>query len=119
MANNDADRHHTIDYVEFQAQNLEATKAFYASAFGWRFNDYGPDYSGIGGATREMGGFSRGDASSGTTLAVIYSDDLEATLTAVVAAGGSITKETFSFPGGRRFHFADPAGNGLAVWTQA
>jgi predicted enzyme related to lactoylglutathione lyase len=33
----------------------------------------------------------------------------------VTAAGGTITVPIFSYPGGRRFHFADPAGNELAV----
>ncbi|NNF07767.1 MAG: VOC family protein, partial [Candidatus Eisenbacteria bacterium] len=35
----------------------------------------------------------------------------------VVAAGGQICREIFEFPGGRRFHFLDPSGNELAVWS--
>ena len=39
--------HHAIDYIELNARDLAATTAFYAAAFGWEFNDYGPDYAGI------------------------------------------------------------------------
>jgi hypothetical protein len=50
---------------------------------------------------------------------VLYSTDLEASLAAVRAAGGSIVQEPFAFPGGRRLHFLDPSGNELAVWSPA
>lgn len=111
--------HHGIDYIEFTSTDLDATKRFYGAAFGWTFTDYGPGYIGIrkpGGG--EWGGFALGEAvHPGGPLVVLWSDDLEATLTAVRSADGRITKETFSFPGGRRFEFQDPCGNALAVWT--
>lgn len=110
--------HHAIDYIEFSVTDLAAAKAFYTSAFGWAFTDYGPSYSGIKGEEREMGGLEQVDSvTAGGPLIVLYSDDLEASLDAVKKAGGTIKLEPFDFPGGRRFQFLDPSGNELAVWT--
>ena len=110
--------HHTIDYIEISAFDLADAKRFYSSAFGWTFNDYGPGYAGIKGGEGEVGGLRQTEeVSTGGPLVVLYSDDLEATLRAVTDAGGSVVKEPFGFPGGRRFHFTDPSGNELAVWT--
>lgn len=112
--------HHGIDYIEFQVVDMEASKAFYAAAFGWVFTDYAPTYAGIrkpGGG--EWGGFTVVDAvTTGGPLVVLYSEDLEATFAAVQAAGATIEKSIFAFPGGRRFEFLDPSGNRLAVWGQ-
>ncbi len=114
--------HHAVDYVELHATDLEASKRFYAAAFGWRFTDYGPGYAGfVDGARgeREAGGIAKVDAvTSGGPLIVIYSADLDATLAAVRDAGGEIVAPIFDFPGGRRFEFVDPAGLRLGVWTQ-
>lgn len=109
-----------IDYVELPTTDVDATKRFYSNAFGWRFVDYGPDYIAVEGAGLDAG-FYRSDlaahTSTGAALVILYSSNLEATETAVRQAGGTITRPTFAFPGGRRFHFADPSGNELAVWT--
>ncbi|MBI1355211.1 MAG: VOC family protein [Acidobacteria bacterium] len=107
-----------IDYIEFQAVDLEATKAFYSDAFGWTFQDYGPGYTAFQDG-RLDGGFAKTDEipKGGGPLVVLYAVDLEAVLEKVRAAGGTIVKPTFDFPGGRRFHFQDPNGNVLAVWT--
>ena len=107
--------HHAIDYIELSAPDLDAAKAFYTSAFGWSLNEYGPEYAGIQGEGKEQGGLSKGDAKP---LVILYSTDLEASVAAVEAAGGTIVESIYSFPGGRRFHFADPAGNVLAVYTE-
>ena len=113
-------QHHAIDYIEFAVTDLAAAKQFYGSAFDWQFQDYGPDYVGIQGLDREVGGFRREDrVTAGGPLVVIYSLDLQETRSRVVDAGGSITTEPFDFPGGRRFHFCDPSGNELAVWSKA
>jgi uncharacterized protein len=115
-----AHAHHAIDYIEFTVTDVAKAKKFYGAAFGWRFNDHGPEYAGIQGEGREVGGF-RQDATvqPGGPLVVLYSRSLDATLAKVREAGGRIVKEPFSFPGGRRFHFADPSGNELAVWSDA
>lgn len=109
-----------IDYVEFPATHLPAVKQFYASAFGWSFTDYGPDYTAIDPSAGLDGGF---DASPGRSLTkplvILYATDLEAMESKVRASGGTITVPIFAFPGGRRFHFQDPAGNELAVWSEA
>jgi len=112
--------HHAIDYVEFTVHDLAKAKRFYAAAFGWTFNDYGPEYAGICGDDREVGGLHQTTPlRQGGPLVVLYSADLDSSLSAVRAAGGTVLEEPFSFPGGRRFHFADPSGNELAVWAQA
>lgn len=106
-----------LDYLEMPAANgsLDATKSFYARAFGWSFTDYGPAYSAF--AEGLDGGFDADGGAIAKPLPVLYSAQLEDTLQAVTEAGGTIVKPVFSFPGGRRFHFIDPAGNELAVWS--
>ena len=106
-----------IDYIELPASQIEATKHFYGTVFGWTFEDYGPDYTSFFDG-RLAGGFTKdAPAPSQGLLLVIYARDLNAAQQKIKAAGGSIVKDTFSFPGGRRFHFADPNGNQLAVWS--
>lgn len=112
--------HEKINYVEFPAKDLAATKAFFNSAFGWDFVDYGPDYSAFSGQGLDGGFYASEQPASGATgsvLIVLFSDDLEATQAKISAAGGHINKAIFSFPGGRRFHFIEPSGNELAVWA--
>ena len=108
-----------IDYIEFPATDVAATRRFYEAVFGWKFEDYGPDYTSFADG-RIAGGFytvpSMGQAPS--ALVVIYGADLAALEAKVVEAGGRIVKPVFSFPGGRRFHFADPSGNELAIWSE-
>jgi predicted enzyme related to lactoylglutathione lyase len=112
--------HHTMQYVEFTVRDLVAAKRFYAAAFGWQFNDYGPEYAGIKGERGEVGGFHESqELRTRGPLVVLYSDDLEQSLIAVTSAGGTIIRQPYSFPGGRRFQFADPSGNELAVWSAA
>jgi uncharacterized protein len=112
-------RHHAISYIEFTVRDLTEAKRFYADAFGWKFNDYGPDYAGIQGGDGEVGGLRRAsDVPVGGPLVILYSRDLERSLDSVRSAGGEIVNEPFAFPGGRRFHFADPSGNELAVWSE-
>jgi predicted enzyme related to lactoylglutathione lyase len=109
--------HHKINYIEFTSSDIPKTKQFYASVFGWSFEDWGPDYISFVGLGID-GGFMKGEPSQGGPLVVLYSTDLAATEKAIVEAGGTITVPTFDFPGGRRFHFADNTENALAVWSQ-
>jgi predicted enzyme related to lactoylglutathione lyase len=111
--------HHAIDYIEFSVTDMTQSKRFYEAAFGWKFNDYGPTYAGIQKQGGEAGGLRLDSkVSPGGPLVILYSNDLEMTNAKVRQAGGRITKEPFDFPGGRRFHFADPSGNELAVWSE-
>lgn len=111
--------HHAIDYIEFNVADLTKAKAFYGSAFGWKFNGYGPAYAGIQKENGEAGGLRQSPkVTSGGPLVILYSADLEKSLTQVTRAGGEITKAPYVFPGGRRFHFKDPSGNELAVWSE-
>lgn len=109
-----------INYLELPAADLSAVKTFYSNAFGWSFEDYGPEYCAFNDGTMD-GGFYHADkhstTSNGSALVVLYADNLEQALETVLHHGGVVVKEIFSFPGGRRFHFADPAGNELAVWS--
>ena len=117
MDGNNAQNDLRVDYVEFPATDIAGARKFYSSVFGWKFEDYGPDYTAFQDG-RLSGGFFRAEKAAPTgALVVIYATDLEAVEKKIHAAGGRIVKATFSFPGGRRFHFADPAGNELAVWS--
>lgn len=113
-----AEQHHRIDYVELPVLDPAASKRFYGAAFGWTFQDYGDDYVEFRDG-RLTGGFRReARVVTGGPLVILYSRDLEASREAVTAAGGRIVRDVFSFPGGRRFHFADPDGHELAVWSE-
>ncbi len=112
--------HEKIDYVEFPARDIEQTKAFFATVFGWSFTDYGPEYTAFSGQGLDGGFFTSDQVSStdkGSALIVFYSEVLEQTRDKIEGAGGHIIKPIFSFPGGRRFHFSDPSGNEYAVWS--
>lgn len=116
-------QHHRINYIELAATDLPRAKQFYADAFGWAFNDYGPDYAGIQGASPadpEVGGLNpQGTPSREGALVLLFSSDLDASVEAVTAAGGEVVNGPYEFPGGRRFHFTDPSGNELGVWSEA
>lgn len=106
-----------INYVELKARNLGEIKDFYTRAFDWKFVDYGPDYVAFSESGLE-GGFETSDEEIvNGTLIVLYHQDLESAKANIIAANGTITKDIFSFPGGHRFHFHDPSGNELAVWS--
>jgi uncharacterized protein len=110
-----------IDYIEFQAADLSATRNFFAQLFGWKFTDYGPDYTSFHDG-RIAGGFSRAENRStikfGGVLVVFYHPRLEEARQRVIDLGGRITADIFSFPGGRRFHFTEPSGNECAIWSE-
>ncbi len=109
-----------INYLEYPAIDLTATKVFFQAVFAWEFVDYGPDYTAFANQGVD-GGFYRSDKSSradqGAALTVFLSDDLDATQARVIAAGGTVSTPIFDFPGGRRFHFLEPSGNEFAVWS--
>lgn len=112
--------HEKINYVEFPAKHLEATKTFFSSVFGWEFIDYGEEYVAFTD-NKINGGFFKSDqvasTQNGSVLIVFYSNELEYTQAKVESADGQIVQPIFSFPGGRRFHFTDPNGNEFAVWS--
>lgn len=111
-----------IDYIEFHTAALAGSKEFFAEAFGWSHVDYGPAYSSFVGAGVD-GGFDAGDESAEAgahrpPLVVLKATDLAAAEQAVRAAGGEVVRPVYAFPGGRRFHFREPGGNELAVWSE-
>lgn len=114
-------RDNRIDYVEFASHDPALSRAFFQAVFGWSFQDYGPDYTAFDDG-RLQGGFFRGQPvageAGGAPLLVLYGELLPPVLGAVVEAGGEILKDVFSFPGGSRFHFREPGGNVLAVWSE-
>lgn len=106
-----------ISYVEMPVADVGGARDFYANAFGWSFTDFGPDYSATTGGDVDVGLNGSEDHAIAQLLPVVEVQDLEGALEKVVAAGGSITVPIFAFPGGRRFHFRDPAGNELGVFV--
>jgi len=114
--------HEKINYVEFPAKDIDATKSFFNAVFKWTFVDYGPEYTAFSNEGLD-GGFFKSSLSSSTSngspLIIFYSNALESTLSKIESAGGSIIKPIFTFPGGQRFHFSDPNGNEFAVWSDS
>jgi len=113
-------RHNSINYIEFPTIDVEKTKQFYASVFGWTFTDWGPDYISFSGAGIDGGfnGTGQSQIQSPGVLIVLYADDLQQKADDISAAGAKICKPIYDFPGGQRFHFLDPNGNELAVWSE-
>ncbi|HLW40230.1 MAG TPA: VOC family protein [Brumimicrobium sp.] len=110
-------QHEQIQYIEFISKDIAKAKDFYTKCFDWKFADYGAEYTAFEG-TYVDGGFTSGSPVKGSILIVLYSDDIESTKNKVISAGGTIVKDIFSFPGGRRFQFIDPDGYELAVWSE-
>jgi len=110
-------KHEQIQYIEFLSKDIVQAKAFYTKCFGWKFTDYGAAYSAFAGDYVD-GGFTYGEPVNGTVLVILYTEDIEATKNKVISAGGTIVKDIFSFPGGKRFQFTDLDGYELAVWTE-
>ncbi len=107
-----------IDYIEFKATDLRLIKDFYSNTFGWKFTDYGPSYTSFS-ASGVSGGFEKTeDVIVNGVLVVLYHKDLKTVKLRVLENGGEIVEDIFSFPGGKRFHFKDPSGNELAVWSE-
>lgn len=104
-----------INYVELGVGDIAATKAFYENAFGWQMTDFGPTYAATTGGITDLGLQADAAEARGMPLPVIETQDIDAALTAVTRAGGTVIIPIFAYPGGRRFHFKDPAGNELAV----
>jgi len=116
MATSGADQ--KIDYIEFNVKDIPRAKQFYGDVFGWTFTDYGPEYCEFRDG-RLSGGFATAHTVSakGGPLVILYASNLEETLSRVEDAGGQISRPIFDFPGGQRFHFVDPEGYELGVWS--
>ena len=104
-----------INFVELPTRDIDASRRFYAGAFGLALTDFGPTYSCTMTGDVDLGLQGDGVEATQAPLPVIDVDDLEAALAAVIQAGSEITRPIFAFPGGRRFQFRDPGGNELAV----
>lgn len=114
-------RYEKLNYVEFPATDIPSTKAFFSKAFGWKFEDFGAEYSAFSDQGLDGGFFQsklHSEQAKGAALLILLSDDLESTLKTIELCGGKISKPIFSFPGGRRFHFIEPSGNEFAVWAK-
>ena len=116
MANSGRDKR--IDYIEFNVKDIARARSFYGNTFGWTFTDYGADYCEFFDGNLKGGFANAGEVKpGGGPLVIFFADDLADTLKRVEKAGGKIVKPIFNFPGGRRFHFTDPEGYELAVWS--
>lgn len=107
-----------IDYIEFAATDLGRTKEFYTRVFGWVFTDYGDAYTAFEDGRLSGGFYQAPSVAAGGPLVVMYAADLASVQRAIEQAGGQVVRPVFDFPGGRRFHFSDPSGNVLAVWSE-
>lgn len=114
----------TIDYVEISVTDMHAARDFYGAAFGWTFTTYGDQYSGIrtaaelGSEGEEAGGLILAETvTRGGPLVLLYAEDLDDAVERVTESGGTVVNGPYEFPGGRRFHFLDPSGNELGVWS--
>ena len=107
-----------INYIELKSLDIEKTKLFYQDVFNWQFTDYGPTYVSFAGAGLDGGFELTEEPIVNGALVVLYHEDLPLVIERIKSAGGTITIETFEFPGGKRFHFSDPSGNELAVWSE-
>ena len=112
-----ADNDKRIDYIELPTVDIIETKRFYGDVFGWKFVDYGPDYASFNDGRLDGGFRKEPSVQRGGPLIVFYSTNLEAIKESVKSEGGTIVTDIFEFPGGKRFHFTDPSGNELAVWS--
>ena len=110
-------KHEQVQYIEFLSKDIARAKNFYTTCFGWKFTDYGDEYSAFEGDYVD-GGFTIGEPVNGSILVILYSEDIESSRNKVIQAGGTIVKDIFSFPGGKRFQFTDPDGYELAVWSE-
>jgi len=113
-----------IDYIEFAVADIARARHFYGEAFGWSFTDFGPDYcefkdGRVSGGFTSLGAVRTGGSHAGGPLIILYAADLAATQARLEKLGARIVKPIYSFPGGRRFHFTDPDGYELAVWSAA
>jgi len=107
-----------IDYIEFKARDLDKTKTFYHNIFGWNFTSYGSEYISFENAGVKGGFHKSKDNIQNGVLVVLYHNNLERVKEKIIEKKGKITQDIFSFPGGKRFHFSDPSGNELAVWSE-
>jgi predicted enzyme related to lactoylglutathione lyase len=90
-------KHEKINYLELPSKDIDATKSFFTSVFGWSFTDYGPDYTAFSNAGIDGGFYKSALACStenGSALIVFYSRDLEGTLSTIISAGGSVVSRT-------------------------
>ncbi len=113
--------HEKLNYVEFGTLDINSTKRFFETVFGWIFTDYGPEYTAFANQGLDGGFFKAehtGITENGGALLVFYSADIKQTLSKVEGAGGHVNKPIFEFPGGCRFHFIEPGGNEFAVWSE-
>jgi uncharacterized protein len=113
-----SDNNNRIDYIELKVADIRRSKAFYGTAFGWTFTDFGATYCEFADGRLTGGLTTNGLPIPGGPLVILYATDLAAAQRRVEAAGGRISKPIFSFPGGHRFHFLDPDGYELAVWSK-
>ncbi|MDA1090353.1 MAG: VOC family protein [Proteobacteria bacterium] len=107
-----------INYIELNVADIARSKDFYGKAFAWTFTDYGPDYCEFSDGHMKGGFDATGPVTTGGPLVILYGADLAEIMTGIEAAGGAIVRPVFEFPGGHRFHFTDPDGYELAVWSE-
>jgi predicted enzyme related to lactoylglutathione lyase len=112
-----------LHHFAINADDLQGSRRFYESVFGWTFTAWGPPgfyqirtgtdaAPGVQGAMQERRELlDRPTNGVECTFAV---DDVDATANAVVGSGGRIVMERFTITGvGHLIAFEDPSGNAV------
>ena len=107
-----------INYVELPVSAIEPAARFYEAAFGWELATFGPSYAATTTGDVDLGLQADATEATAAPLPVIDVRELDSWPAKIETAGGRIVRPIFAFPGGRRFHFTDPSGNELAVWSE-
>jgi predicted enzyme related to lactoylglutathione lyase len=112
----DAMAKYEIDYFEIPAKEPSKTSGFFSKAFGFGALAYGDEYIEVRDAG-VLGGINadKGDQAKHPTLG-IRTDDIAAAEKAIVAAGGTVTKPAYEYPGGKRLFFREPGGVEFMVY---
>lgn len=107
----------SIDYIEFKVRDIACSKAFYGAAFDWQFQDYGENYCEFSSGNIKGGFVREAPKAVEGALVILYTSELRELEQKLISLGTEIVQPIFAFPGGHRFHFKDPDGYELAVWS--
>lgn len=117
---------HSIVHVEIPGTDPAASSKFYAGLFDWKVEvDPGFDYHMFQADPGPAGAFVKAGESPmsykvGEVLIYVSTDDIDATLAKAETLGGKTLTPKTEIPGVGWFGiFADPAGNRIALFTNA
>ncbi|MFQ5407474.1 MAG: VOC family protein [Anaerolineales bacterium] len=124
---------HPIVHVELWNTDPDAAAKFYSEVFGWEIQrtpmpgDMPGEYiqfsagnTDMGGAFPQAGPMPDGQEMKPGPMVYIGTDDIEASLSKVKAAGGTVLNAGMEIPGfGSMATFRDTSGNVVSLWKSA